>query len=451
MKAFIPTVLCFLGVGLSGNAAAADAEGCADLKILPRVAGCVIQECSAKQHDSFETAGADIVPGTAGPLDANVNSLAYSCPASMDLPHIRQELEAAIHKAGFLNVAEDKSDPDNPVITARKGAHWIRWSANSEDGGVSYWVTAAANGTEKFKAEACAGTQVLTLQKSCEIVDCASKSEDTAGMRTGLKQQTTVTGTVQAVTLACPAIAPVQALATAEDEMKRSGFEILFSDRERPESGGLTGRAGKHWVELVSGSDGDSISYALTSIASGEVVATPSQEARVQQGSAVVVAAESAPVVAPASASETPVVEAIAPVPVPPETPAAPRPVSTENPVPAATPTPAVSATTAPTGLKPVFTPPKPLVKEPIQSTQDLLSSIVGAVVIHLLVDVREDGTVSSAKLTGKINKYVLRLESVAVAAAMRWQFEPARQDGRAVPAVQVPIEIHFMGRPWQY
>ena len=33
---------------------AADAEGCVDLKLLPRLDGCVIQECSAKQHDSFE-------------------------------------------------------------------------------------------------------------------------------------------------------------------------------------------------------------------------------------------------------------------------------------------------------------------------------------------------------------------------------------------------------------
>src|SRR5579862_7748704 len=159
MKALVPTIL-FVGLGFSGNAAAADAAGCADLKLLPRVAGCVIQECSAKQHESFDTAGADI-GGTAGPLEANVNSLAYFCPAAMDLPHIRQELEAAIHKDGFLNVAEDKTDPDNPVNTARKGARWIRWSANSEEGGVSYWVTAAASSTEKFKAEACTGPQVL--------------------------------------------------------------------------------------------------------------------------------------------------------------------------------------------------------------------------------------------------------------------------------------------------
>jgi len=33
---------------------AGDAEGCADLKLFPRLQGCIIQECSAKQHDSFE-------------------------------------------------------------------------------------------------------------------------------------------------------------------------------------------------------------------------------------------------------------------------------------------------------------------------------------------------------------------------------------------------------------
>jgi len=283
-------------------------------------------------------------------------------------------------------------------------------------------------------------------------------------MRTGLKQETPVTGTVQTVTLACPAIAPAQALATAEDEMKRSGFEILFSDRERPESGGLTGRAGKHWVELVGGPDGDSVSYALTSIASGEVVAAPIQEARVQQGSAEIPSAEPAPVVRPAEApreSAAPVAEVTAPAPVqvPVASPvpvqsdvSAPSPVQSEAPV--ATPT----AGTATVGTAPVpatpgalFTPPTPIVKVPIESTHDLLWGVSGAVVVHLLVDVREDGTVANATLTGRINKNVLKLESAAVAAAMHWRFEPARQDGRVVPAVKIPIEIHFQGHPWQY
>ena len=281
---------------VSRTVAAADAEGCTDMKLLPRLEGCVIQECSAKQHDSFDTAGVDIVPGTPGPLDANVNTLTYSCPATTNLQHVRQELDAEIHKAGFLNVFEDKTDAANSLTTTRKGSHWIRWGTSS-DGGVTYSFTVAVGSAEKFKPEACAGPPVLSLQRTCEIVECASKMEDSVGMRTAPKEQTSVAGTVQTVTLACPAVAPAQALSAAEEELKRSGFEILFSDRQRPESGSLTGRAGKHWVELVSGPDGDSVSYALTSIASGEVVGVPRRESPTVEGSAAEIATnEAAPV-----------------------------------------------------------------------------------------------------------------------------------------------------------
>jgi len=450
MRATIPIFLCLFEIlVLSQAAVAVDAEGCADLKLLPRLEGCVIQECSAKQHESFDTGGADIAPGIPGPLDANENTLTYSCPASMDLQRIRQELDAEIHKAGFLNVAEDKTDLANPVTTTRKGSHWIRWGATSEDGGTSYSFTMAASSVEKFKAEACAAPPVLSLERSCEIVECASKAEDSVGMRTAQKEQTSVAGTVQTITLACPAIAPVQALMAAEEELKRSGFEILFSDRERPESGWLTGRAGKHWVELVSGPDGDSISYALTSIAAGEVVGAPRVETA--SGSAPESAAPPPPPPA-AETQNTPApaqVEQAASVPVKvsepvtlaqPETPAIPpASVPAESPAPASTAAPAS------------FIPPRPVVEAPIQASHDLVWSVSGSIVINMLVDVNEDGAVTNAVLTGRITRDVLKLESAAREAVSRWRFDPARQDGRVVPAVKIPIQLRFQGRPWQY
>ncbi len=453
MKAVIIIFWLFGILAQSRTAAAADAEGCADLKLLPHLEGCVIQECSAKQHESFDTAGANIAPGIPGPLDASENSLTYSCPASMDVQRIRQELDAEIHKAGFLNVAEDKADPANPVIITRKGSHWIRWSASSEDGGTSYALTMAAGGPEKFKAEACAAPQILSLARSCEIVECVSKAEDSVGMRTAQKEQTSVAGTVQTITLSCPAIAPTQALMGAEEELKRSGFEILFSDRERPESGWLTGRAGKHWVELVSGPDGDSISYALTSIASGEVVGAPRVETA--SGSAPESpapqppAAQPPPISQPAAAETqtTPAPAQVASV-VQPETPAPPA-----APVPAESPAPLPSGTPAPVPLaaSASFTPPRPLIQTPIQASHDLVWSVNGSIVINMLVDVNADGAVINAVLTGRITRDVLKLESAAREAVSHWRFEPARQDGRVVPAVKIPIQLHFQGRPWQY
>ncbi len=449
MRAIIVMFGLFGIVVLSRTAAAADAEGCADLKLMPRLEGCVIQECSAKQHESFDTAGANIAPGIPGPLDASENSLAYSCPASMDLPRIRQELDAAIHKAGFLNVGEDKTDPANPVVTTRKGSRWIRWGASSDDGGTSYTLTLAAGGVEKFKAEACTAPPVLSLVRSCEIVECASKAEDSVGMRTSQKEQTSVAGTVQTITLSCPVTATAQALMGAEEELKRSGFEILFSDHERPESGWLTGRAGKHWVELVSGPDGDSISYALTSIASGEVVGAP-PHVETATGSApesAVPAAPPPPQPAAAETENTPSPAQVASV-VQPETQAAAPPLT---PAPAESPAPVRAETPAPVASPASFVPPRSLVQTAIQASHDLVWSVSGSIVINMLVDVNEDGAVTNAVLTGRITKDVLKLESAAREAVSHWRFEPARQDGRIVPALKIPVQLHFQGRPWQF
>lgn len=433
MRAAIPIVLCLFGMLAARHASAADAEGCADLKLLPRLEGCVIEECSARQHESFETAA-----GNPAPLDANVNNLLYSCPASMDLARLKRELDAEIHKAGFLNVAEDKTDPGNTVVTARKGAHWIRWGATSEDGVTSYTLTAATSSVEKFKAEACAEPHVLSLEKNCEIVECASKLEDSVGMRTAQKEQISVAGAVQTATLACPALGPAQAFPMAEDELKRSGFEILFSDHEAPESGWLTGRAGKHWVELVSSPDGESTSYALTSVPAGEVISGPRFEAR---------AAEPPTEAGSATAVPEPVVE-VRERPAPVASPIVPAVVPTAAPAPAPAATPSAITAKAHAGS---FVPPKPVFQAPIQAPFDLVWSISGSLVINLLVDVNEDGTVSHAVLTGKITNDILRLQTLAVEAVSHWRFEPARQDGRVVAAVKIPVQLHFQGRPWRY
>jgi hypothetical protein len=437
MRTIISIVFCLFGMFASQLARAADAQGCADLKLLPRLEGCVIEECSARQHESFDTAD-----GSPAPLDANVNTLLYSCSAAMDLPRVKRELDAEIHKAGFLNVAEDKTDPSNAVVTARKGPHWIRWGATSEDGVTSYSFSMAASSTEKFKAEACAEPLVLSLQKSCEIVECASKSEDSVGMRTAPKEQTSVAGTVQTATLACPAIGPVQAFSGAEDELRRSGFEILFSDRERPESGWLTGRAGKHWVELVSGPDGESTSYALTSVAAGEVISAPRVESRPTQPPTEIAAAPIAPepaheIIEHSEPVAAPVAAQVTARTVPAVPPSAPQVL------PAPTPGPAIRAAG--------FTPPRPLVEVPIPPTHDLIWSTSGTVFINLLVDITEEGTVNHAVLTGKITKDVLRLQSAAMEAVSHWRFEPARQDGRIVPAVKIPVQLQFHGRPWRF
>ena len=65
-----------------------------------------------------------------------------------------------------------------------------------------------------------------------------------------------------------------------------------------------------------------------------------------------------------------------------------------------------------------------------------------------MLVDVDENGSVARAEFTGKITNAVLRLESAALEALWKWRFEPARQDGRIVPAAKIAVRMTFQGRP---
>lgn len=431
MKTLTPLVFMLATLAAAPwMAKAADAEGCADLKLFPRLEGCVIVECSAKQHDSFD-AGEEAAALALDIGDASLNSIGYSCPASIDPQRVKRELDAQLRKAGYLNVTENKTDPASPSAIARRGSHWLHWSANSEDGTTYYSLMSGESSTEKFKAETCSQPPAFSSLKQCEIVECTSKSEDSVALRTATKGETSLTGNIQTVTLSCPSVSVVQAFSRVESELKTSGFEILFSDREHPESGWLTGRVGKRWVELASAPDGESMSYVLTVISSAEVLtaATPEPKAAEHGASDPLPAPEPAPTPEPTLAS------------TPPAAPVSPPVVRR-----------ATEPLTEPVSAKGgVFTPPKPIVEVPIEPTHDRIYSVVGVVVINILVDVDEDGAVTKAVLTGPISKDVLKLQSAALDAIAHWRFEPARQDGRIVASVKIPVQMRFRGRPWRF
>ena len=255
-------------------------------------------------------------------------------------------------------------------------------------------------------------------------------------MRTALKEQTSLTGNVQTLTLACPSISAAQAFSTVEGELKASGFEILFSEREHPENGWMTGRAGNRWVELVSAQDGESVSYALTVVPSAEVLTAVKPEPKPEPVSVAAATLEpSLPIAAPPAPAPV-----VAPVAAPANVPA---PVMIQAPVIDTPPA------TLPGGKG--FVAPRPILQVPIEATHDLIYSVTGDVVINILVDVGENGAVTKAEVTGHISKDVLKLEKVALDAVWRWRFEPARQDGRTVPAAKIPVQMRFHGRPWRF
>jgi protein TonB len=450
MRAAVPVIFrlfgfCLFGMSmLAGNARAADAEGCVDLKSVPRLEGCVIQECSAKQHDSFDALLDGVLislDGSAAPPEASVNALTYTCPASMDLARVKRELDARVRKAGYQNVpagTENKTDSTNPAVIARKGSQWLRWTASSEDGTVSYIVMSTGP-----SIEACGQATALPTLKQCQVVECASKSEDSVAMRTAQKGETSLTGNVQTLTLACPSLSAAQAFSKVEGEFASSGFEILFHDREHPESGWITARSGKRWVGLVSAQDGESVSYALTVVPSAEVLnAAIPEPAPVASATAV---SEPSPVPAPNPAPAVTVTLASEAKPEP-----APSAIAAETQATESVATSTASFTPTPPS-RTEFVLPKPILQVPIEATHDRIYSVMGDVLISMLVDIGEDGTVTKAVLTGRITKDVLKLQGAALEAVSHWRFEPARQDGRIVSAVKIPVEMHFHGRPWRF
>jgi TonB family protein len=466
MRAPLPLVSCLFGIAvLSQAVVAGDAEGCRDLKLWPRVEGCVIVECAAKQHDTTSIQNSD------GPaLDLATNSITYTCPAPIDPKRIEREVDLLLHKSAYQTVSEDKSHPASIGVTARKGGKWVRWNTSSEDGVSTYSVVTGDSGTERLKVEAC-NDSILSLPAHCVVIECTSKSEDAVEIRTNQEEQFSLEGPLLTATLACPSSSAAQIFASAQKELKESGFDILFTDHEHPESSWLTARSGKRWVELVGASDGESTSYALTVVPSAEAVvplkpsstapessesspkinAIPAGES-VKFGSAAQASADNTDMASMLAPLQAELPKQAQPVPAPraetfKETASPPIVSSSEPSLTASTPAPNL---VAPATAGAELIPPKPILQVPMEVSHDLKWSIVGRVVISMLVDVNEEGVVTKAIVTGKVTRDVEKLQSAAVNTIYRWRFEPAHKGDQRVPA-KTRVQIRFEGLPRLY
>jgi protein TonB len=401
-------------------------------------------------------------------VDAATNSLIYSCPTGIDPQRIEREVALQLRKTAYQTVSEDKNDPTSTALTARKGTHWIKLNAWSEGGATTYSLLAAETGTEKLKAEACNEPPVFSFEKHCGMMECTSKSEDGVQMQTTAQERTSLTGPVVTATLTCPGLRPSEIFDSAEKELKQSGFDVLFTERTHAESSSLTARAGKRWVELASAPDGETASYALTLIPLAEnVTATdqrqPTETIAATEGPPVpaetiaatevrpvpaetIAATEVRPVPAPEAADNAPVassVESQAGSQPPPQPGAIAQEMAPPEAVPSASTrlTPPNPATPQPSTMP--IRPLKPVVRTPVAIPLELSPSIKVEVIVTLLVDVNEDGSVTRATLTGRVTDNVRKLEAAALDAIARWRFEPALQGDKHVPA-QTIVKLRF-------
>lgn len=429
------TVLCYI-FAITAPAvafAASDVEGCKDLKLFPRVANCVIVECASKLRDIVTV---QIDADHTRALEGSVDSVTYSCPVSVNPRQVARDLSAKLHEAAYQIVYQDIRDPMTVELTARKGAQWFQLNSETVDTSTTYSLSAIETGLKKvLKAETCTGPQAPFLEKSCVVVECNSGSSDTVAMRTGPQSETSLRGPLLTTTLSCAESTPTQIFDTAQKSLGDANFEILFSDRTKADDSFLTGRSGKRWVQLSNWQEGEAMAYVLTVVPSAEtVVELKPRSAEADGGKPAVPGPAAAPAEPPVQRVESPK----QPVPVPP-----PPPVPAEKAkAPAIPPAPSVAKPAAPSGP---ITPPRALVEVAMEVADKLKQSIVGDVYITLNLDVDEKGKVTKAVLAGKITKNVQKLETAALDAVRRWQFEPARQGDQPVPG-QTTVKLHFEG-----
>jgi protein TonB len=456
-------LLLVLGIATCARpASAADALGCTDLKLIPRVPGCVIVECSANQSDLISAIKDDPL------VDAATNSVVYSCPTGIDPQRIEREVVLQLRKGAYQTVREEKDEPMSTALTARKGSQWINLKAWLEDGTATYSLLAAETGAEKSKAQTCSQPQVLSFEQRCGVAECTSKSENALQMQTSERQRTSLEGPAVTATLTCPGLNPSEIFDSAEKELKDSGFDVLFTDRAQAASYWLTARSGQRWVELTSAPEGDTMSYALTVISSANGIAVAEAKPQGADNAQGRKSTDGAPEVSSAEPQaglklpQPPVVaeNAVAGVLTHPSAePAAPRyperhEIAQESAMREAVPlqsVPLASSTGgAPTrpSVPEVSTmpvrPPKPVVRIPLLVQREVSLTIRDEVSVTLLVDVNEDGLVTDANVTGRITSDVLKLQPAALDTVRRWRFEPARQGNKAVPS-QTIVKLSYV------
>lgn len=106
-----------------------DQEGCKDSKLLSRMPGCQLFDCSTKEYDAVEIiVGADKASGEVArkALEGAIDFQHYVCPAKYSQLQLARNLETALKKAGYTFVVPvSKNESGEYMLTVRKGEQWL--------------------------------------------------------------------------------------------------------------------------------------------------------------------------------------------------------------------------------------------------------------------------------------------------------------------------------------
>jgi hypothetical protein len=138
-------VLVLALLSLAPAAWSADAEGCRDLPILPRITGCEIRECRTRDYDEAEFQSGPVDGSGDFPkafVDGQLAIVTYACPASLRLADLARQSQATLRRAGYSFVyAGSMFHGELPGFTARRGQTWVQLVSEPFDALTGYTVT----------------------------------------------------------------------------------------------------------------------------------------------------------------------------------------------------------------------------------------------------------------------------------------------------------------------
>jgi hypothetical protein len=143
MRAF--AVVLFVLSSIAPAAGAADAGGCRDLPVLPRLNGCEIRECRTRDYDEAELQSGPVDRSGDFPkafVDGQLAVVTYACPAARGLADIARQCQAALRRAGYSFVYSGSMFYNElPGFTARRGHTWVQLVSEPFDALSGYTVT----------------------------------------------------------------------------------------------------------------------------------------------------------------------------------------------------------------------------------------------------------------------------------------------------------------------